>query len=591
MTVTTDGTNIIINDGVETLTSINQVLNNPSLLEQLLTKEWLLKGSIYVNGPDGILYINNYDCDVLKMKGLPSPIMIRAQNGASIFIDNTNITGWDVTNNIDISLTTASPAIQSYYNNTLNVTNTYFKHAYIYYFIDETPDTVDNCTFFESNPNGVKSYLSLYKTITHNKFYDNYIGSYEDTTTAGGDPNDVDFYTYTNFSYNYAIGHKGYSIIGENVRIGAGSTIIGNEVIYSGWNMVEVLRDTISKNNIVHDNGGNHNGFNHGAQAWDRYFYNDYTYNIYPYSGFYFQTCVLPHCEPKIFPYRNYIINGKAENNGSGFKFMGGYDSYIYNFTAINNGNIIMTGSGNNHIRKSRMSNSTEYPGFYAMGFFDYEPAEYRYFDNASMIDTVFKNNLIDIYINLNGNNQVITLVNTYNEGSGTPSVSWEWSSNKGELREYVYLDVLVQDKNGNPIPGATVTIGNLNDTNYPAINLTLPPPPPDLISVPETPLPLPKIQNLTSITTRFDGHTPLPNYGWSESPEPTTALMFQKRTSSGTVSGYVYKVTASWNGSTATQTVTPDKTWYRINPSSYQNTLILQICPVLICDFTIEVT
>ena len=575
-TVTYDGTKIIISDGAENLTSINNTLSNASLLEQLSPKEWLLKVPILVQGPAGRLDINDSDCDMLKMKGLSGAIKIRAEDGASIFIDNVNITGWDITNNADIAVSDVQPMIESQYNNTLNVTNTYFKHVYIHYYHDETPDTVDNCTFFESNPVGISSDYSLYKTITHNKFYDCWEHNYAETAVTGPMGSMVDYYTYTNFSYNYAFGQPGDNMA-DNVVIGAGSTVIGNEIIYAGWNLIEIVRDTFCRDNILHDSGGNHNGFNAGAQPWDRYFINNYYYNIDPYSGNYIQLCEEPQCSEIVFPYRTYIINSRAENCGGGFSFHGGYDSYVYNFTSSNAENGFTLGAGNNYIRKSRFTNSSEgYPGsYYGIEFSDWNPSTYGYCDNGTVIDTTFRDNIYDMVLGLEGINQVVNLINTYNDASKAPP-TLSFAASGGELREYVYLDVLVQDQNGNPIQGATITIENLVDANYPAINLTLPPPPPDLWELPEEPLPMPSIKNFTSITTGSDGHTPLPNYGWSPNPEPTIALMFQKRTSSGTTSGYSYKITAERDGWSNSTIVTPDSSWYRSDPNTYQNTITI---------------
>lgn len=559
---------IYVDNSTENLTTINASINDPTVLNQTANKEWLLNASLYVQNPLGCLYINDSDCDILKMKGLPSTIMIRADSGASIFIDEiTNITGWNTTGNTDIVVSDNQPRIQSYYNNTLNVTNSYFKHVYIHYLYDKTPDAVNNCTFFESNPSGISSYLSLNKTITYNNFYSCKEHNYEDTVRTGPTGQWVEYYSYTNFSYNYAFGQAG-DTMSDNVMIGAGSTVFGNEIIWGGWNSLLSVRDTIFKNNIIHTNI-EHNGFNCGPYPSDRYYINNYCYDIYPYSCNYIQVC--DSCDPWSWPYRHYIINERATNCGSGFKFTGGYDSYIYNYTSNNAHNVIICGSGNNHIRKSSMNNSGASYGF-LLSEWNVEGG-YGTVDNLTIIDTTFNNNTPDIYMDVYSGDAIVSVFNTYDETKQPPTLTWE--EVKGEIREYVYLDILVQDQNGDPIQGATITIENLNDTNYPAINLTLPPPPPDLTSVPDEPLPLPVVQNLTSLTTNSTGHSLLPNYGWSVNPESTITLMFQKRTNSGTTSGYTYQITVSKNGYNTNNSinVSPDSTWYRTSPDTYQNT------------------
>ncbi|MCK4532273.1 carboxypeptidase regulatory-like domain-containing protein [bacterium] len=565
-TVTYNGTRIMISNGAESLTTINQTLNDPSLLEQVSAKEWLLKVPVYVAGSEGALYINNSDCDLLKIKALPSPIVIEVRSGGSIVIDNTDITGWDMDNNTDITITDNSPSIESWYNNDLNASNTYFKHIQIRYIYDETPDTIDNCTFFESNTVGISSYYSLHKTITHNKFIDCYHCSYKETNWDGVSE---DVYTYTNFSYNYCIGHDGYSIFSDNVQIGSGSTIIGNEIILGGWNIINRGTDTLLKDNIIHDNAGHHNGFNPGgARAKYITHINDYAYNIENYTGFYFQRS--DSYKDTHFPQYERIINSVAENCSAGFLTFYMYNSYLYNFTSINNGgNTLLWNSRNVTFERCNISGSSwggmEFVGSSSEG----------YPDNCMFINSRFSNNQpADIAMKLNNFNGIIYSINTYNETT-MDVLTIRWSFPKGEFRDYVWLDVLVQDENSNPIQEAIITIENLTDINSPALNIV---PVESFLDINAiinrtdwgNTMLLPNKQDFTRITTNSNGHTPLPQEGH------TVALMFQKRTSSEVTSEYSYKITAAKGEYNNSLIVNPDSSWYRSEPNIYQHTVTI---------------
>jgi hypothetical protein len=126
----------------------------------------------------------------------------------------------------------------------------------------------------------------------------------------------------------------------------------------------------------------------------------------------------------------------------------------------------------------------------------------------------------------------------------------WISSATGGEFRFYYPLDIKVVDTSGNPISGATVTITNDVDSNYPSINYNF--------------------ENKTSFTTGADGHTALPS-----DEENSATVMDFKKTSSG--KEYMsYTITAEKDGYTDSTNVDPDSSWYRSNPNILVNTITI---------------
>ena len=123
-------------------------------------------------------------------------------------------------------------------------------------------------------------------------------------------------------------------------------------------------------------------------------------------------------------------------------------------------------------------------------------------------------------------------------------------------FNNYYYLDVKVVDSSGNPIQGATVTITNDVDSNYPSINVNG--------------------ETKTSFVTGADGHTPLPS-----DAENSIAILdyWQTKTEKREMS---YTITASKDGYSNSTTVTPDSSWYRSDPNTYQNTVTI-VLPITI--------
>ncbi|RLF35092.1 MAG: hypothetical protein DRN03_05755, partial [Thermoplasmata archaeon] len=93
-TITYDGEKIVISKGTANLTLINKTLNDPSLLEQLSPKEWLLKVPIQIEST-GILYITADDCDWLKLLSMDDGKEAYILNYGILEIKNTKITSWN----------------------------------------------------------------------------------------------------------------------------------------------------------------------------------------------------------------------------------------------------------------------------------------------------------------------------------------------------------------------------------------------------------------------------------------------------------------------------------------------------------------
>jgi len=120
-TVTYSGGIIYISDGIETIGSINTALSDPSLLQQLSPKEWLLKVPIQVQST-GSLYINDTDCDWLKLlsnTGNDAYIL----NYGTLEISDTKITSWNTNTDAPVPKLNTRGDIRSDSGSTINIYN------------------------------------------------------------------------------------------------------------------------------------------------------------------------------------------------------------------------------------------------------------------------------------------------------------------------------------------------------------------------------------------------------------------------------------------------------------------------------------
>jgi hypothetical protein len=136
----------------------------------------------------------------------------------------------------------------------------------------------------------------------------------------------------------------------------------------------------------------------------------------------------------------------------------------------------------------------------------------------------------------------------------------------------YYYLDVLVQDENGNPVSGAKVTVPPFDVTiEYYGNTITVTPINLHTISREYTDGLLAP-QPITATFTGTEGHTPLP----SDNENTLVVADFRKDqynypTGPRITTTFDYTITAERDGVSATVTgINPDASWYREDPNTY---------------------
>jgi hypothetical protein len=571
-------------------------------IEYVKAKTYILKLPIKVAG--ATLYINSDTAKDIKMRAIPNPDpgtvykptdKIRVSGNGTIIIDGVNFYGWDTQNDTEITINNESPIIASDGNNTMNITNSNFRHIMVGYYADKSAgDVVDNNSFLEgtsynvqltdeSVPNRIGAQGQI---ITNNIFVNGHDVNIGGSTTymRSVDNNGV------NITNNKFITSPGS--VGKNVSFGQGTTFIGNDVTFSNWNLIDGSDNIFSKYNNLHDSGGYHNGFN--MLEGVSYYLNEYCHDFPQspidgsrYQCFYVQAFGSSQADQ---PHDIYIFNSYAKV-ANGINIHGGHDIYVYNYTDDGATNNFIDGGNRIVYRKSNFISN---PGSGVTHTFSLQDvtAGWQYVQNAYMIDSWFSDqNNLDYYIYSDpqeapGSNPIIYSINTFRKNSdGSLHIpvaknygDLVYNSNwQGEVRNYAYLDALVQDNNGNPIPNATITITPLTDTNYPAIKVNLPPPPPNLNGYPAQNLPMPDVSIFDSIQTDSTGHTSLPNYGLSTNTEATPALLFYRQKANNVnFTSYSYRITATSGSNTVSKDITPDSTWYREDPTQPSKTVIL---------------
>jgi hypothetical protein len=467
---------------------------------------------------------------------------IEVHNGGILKVDGVNIYGWNFTANREISDAdeTYSPYIGSYGNNDMDITNSNFRRVHISFEDDMSAgDLVDNNSLYFSSPDGINlisggnERVSNGQTISNNYIYTN--GGY----TIWGTNWTRDLVARDSVFKNnkFFMRDPALSDAMDNTEIPNNSTIIGNEWVFSMYNMVDFPIGTFSKYNNLHDNGGNHNGFN--MMTFDGYSNYDYCHDFTGYDCFYTQVGD-GHGLPYEYADHLYIFNSASKDAG-GIKFAGFYDGYVYNHTADNSSTHVLLGGDRIFFRKSFFTGgSSEEDGspIFLDDLMNVKYADgsggYDYLRNVYVIDSEFTQVSSRDYIIYSQagqspqGNPTVWSINTVRKTGGTVQrpVTYVQEQN-GETRSYVYLDALVQDSSGSPVSGATVTVEALNHTDFPAKSLSLPPPPPELNSHPGNRMPMPSVAAFTSTTTGANGHTPLPNYGWSQNVEATPILAY----------------------------------------------------------------
>jgi hypothetical protein len=172
-------------------------------------------------------------------------------------------------------------------------------------------------------------------------------------------------------------------------------------------------------------------------------------------------------------------------------------------------------------------------------------------------------------------------------EAINTKFSNYNLSSNRTQLNQKYYLDVLVQYSNGTPVSGAIVTVTNEIDPSVKADNLTL------YQEFDETWAEgfnalnyvyrkwggvwdnLTKRDDMETTTTGSDGHTPLPSNKSGTLVITDYSIINQNGTP--IQRNYTYQITAEKGNRTGqVNGIDPNSTWYRSDPNTYQNTVLV---------------
>lgn len=528
--------NVIQISSIETLTTVNSTLDNSSLIEQLDTKEWLLKVPINIQ-TTGTLYINNTDTNWLKLSSLnnDNPAYINIV-GTAIF-DDVNISGWNSTVN---TYPPDSDSNRSYIK--VNGINSSFKsidtdYSYIGY----------------TGQQGIHMYnVGIDANIT-NSIFTNVSGVLSSRSTAIS-PTIV----YTNIS-----NVKGFLVDGR--YFGANGTVLNTISMTSGSIISNV--NNISLLNIHETGTTTHNGITFSST--DNCILKDSSV----------EGSLVDHnaVELSISNNDGYygIVNNNSFVNVSVTNFVTGNNPFY--FSQTNPGTDYNMTINNTVIENCSVHGSTLSTGLF-LDFvngvtirnfigtnIDYYDITFNYpTKNVWIIDFVDDNNLTHDGVYIHGDD-----INAIN-GDFTTGLA---SSDIGNIKEWYYLDIKVVDENGIPIEDATV---NVASSNYSAKNM-------HSDAREGTEYGYFNGQNITGSVTGADGHTPLPS-----DSENAIIIMLHKGyrlVSSGTfLHEYpVWNINVSKIGysSNHTVTITEDSAYrsrHRSNPDSYQNTTIIML-------------
>ncbi len=185
-------------------------------------------------------------------------------------------------------------------------------------------------------------------------------------------------------------------------------------------------------------------------------------------------------------------------------------------------------------------------------------------FLNTTFINNNFYNNTIDIKTSNGDSSRPLAKNLTHAFINNNYSIL---SMNSGKYLEYVFADLNITTTAGAVISGATITITNLNDSYYAPLNASN------------------SSNNWTMFTSGSDGHTDLPNES-----APIILMDFWKGNATYGLQNMTYNISVSAPGYTTNSSVviSPDSSWYRSNPNTYQNTttIILSDIPPLTCGY-----
>ena len=527
--ITWTGSHIEISGQNATISEINQAINNASILEEVSSKIWLLKAPIVVQSDAGLI-INSNDCDELRMRGMPEEDNVYIEVLGTIEISNTTITSWNTTAD--------APSIE------------YPERPYIYIYGENSKVILSNSTFVSLGSGAHRGII----IGDYNKYFKNiYIENCTFTDVVRSlyvGAGEKAFIKNNNFTTNNMEGISienldGSLIEGNTVKNGikiraSNVTVRNNSVLEAGWNGICLEgNDSIAIGNIV--TGTYHNGMQISTK-----------------NG-------------RISPTRNVFKNNEVFNigdNGYYLTWYGeGYPVRVYDA-----------------IIEDCIAHDTESRGIALDGVTNFTARRYRGWNIGSEdIDFLNSENcyVIDSKLDLEPPESHSDIKASYSTNINVINTQFNtlWVEN-ADITIWYYLDVLVQDENGNPVEGATVTVTHPNVTidwyGNGSVYKTLEIKPINLhvIPIPNTEGLLDP-QNISSTITGADGHTPLP------SDKDNTLVIADYRLDAHGSPWYQHPwqttefnnwtITAEKDGVSVTLTgIDPDESWYRENPNTY---------------------
>lgn len=537
--ITYSGSTITVAGQSASIGDINSALNDPTVLEQVSPKIWLLKKKLQVN-TDATLYINDSDTNELRLLSMNDANVVFISVSGSLQVNNTKITSWNTSTSAPAPNTDNPRAFIKVLGASSKARLTNSNIAYLgspsntgleLQLGPDEPYFVENCTVTD-----VKNFIETSTTYGATKPAHIYNNTLTTNNMAGVTTRLNGSIIYGNMLRN-----------GIHPRAAINITVQNNTVLEGGWNGIEFsgTDNSIAMGDVV--TGVVHNGMQIGDSigivgSHNNTFKNAEVYE--PGDNAYYITSSNPAISEELKPINILLEDCIAHDVGArGFVLDDVRNVTIRRFKAWN-----ITGSDADFIRTKR----------------------------AYLIDSDLEG---EISVS---SSEDINLINTKFSG-----FSGSWVEN-GDVTIYYNLDVLVKDKNGNPVEGATVSVSHPNtsidwygdgseyrEIEVKPINLHT-----EEISTPLIQSNLLSPQQITTTYTGANGHTPLPSdednalviadyridrHGspWYQHPLQTT--YFNNNT-----------ITAEKDGVINSTTANPDSTWYRSNPNTYKNTITI---------------
>lgn len=160
---------------VASITDINNSINNPTILQNLGNKEWLLRANLLVT-ENASLIIDGNDTIWLKILSNAEKFATIKSNSGNILIKNTKITSWDEENNsVDLNDSDGRSFVLMIYNGRMDIEN-----SEIAYLGNKLIPEIGGGSYgisYRIPKNTFKKYL-VAGNIKTNKIHHNYYGIY-----------------------------------------------------------------------------------------------------------------------------------------------------------------------------------------------------------------------------------------------------------------------------------------------------------------------------------------------------------------------------------------------------------------------------